>query len=166
MLSRLLVVILGACGGAPVSTRATPSPAATCNPLQIKAEHYQLTASTAPTTGFDLRGGTQPVGIIADRDGSSVWLLGTGGDTVMHVTASGAASAYALPHSGLGIQIGPGCRRHDVGSGARVLPGPARKAEAAGLLSPRQVRVAVDCPDQPQLRGQECVDGSDHRGRG
>jgi len=109
MLNRLLVAILAGmlvgCGGVPGGARTTPSVAATCNHLQVKAERYQLAASTAPTTGFELRGGTQPVGIIADRDGSSVWLLGTGGDTVVHVTASGAATAYTLPHSGLGIQM-------------------------------------------------------------
>jgi len=101
----LLVGILVACGATPGSAQATPTPAATCRPLQVKAEQYQLAASTAPTTGFELRGGTQPVGIIADRDGSSVWLLGTGGDTVIHVAASGAATAYTLPRSGLGIQM-------------------------------------------------------------
>jgi virginiamycin B lyase len=109
MLRRCVVVALVAaqvaCGAGAGTAEATPSPKATCNPLQVNAEQYTLSTSTEPTSGFDLRAGTQPVGIIADRDGSSVWLLGTGSDSVIHVTAVGAATAYKLPQSGLGIQM-------------------------------------------------------------
>src|SRR3954447_22226952 len=100
-----LVVAQVACGAGGGTAQATASPKATCNALQVNAEQYTLSTSTEPTSGFDLRGGTQPVGIIADRDGSSVWMLGTGSDTVIRVTAAGAATAYKLPHSGLGIQM-------------------------------------------------------------
>jgi len=109
MLGRLLVLFLvavqGACGSGGGTAQATPSPKATCNQLQVKADQYTLAPSTAPTAGFDLRSGTQAVGIIGDRDGSSVWILGTGSDSVIHVTAAGAATAYMLPHSRLGIQM-------------------------------------------------------------
>ena len=109
VLGRLLVLttvgLLVACGGGGPTAQATPSPKATCSPLQVSAEQYTLSTSTEPTSGFDLRAGTQPVGIIADRDGSSVWILGTGSDSVIHVTASGAATAYKLPRSSLGLQM-------------------------------------------------------------
>src|SRR4051794_23838862 len=109
MLIRCVLVVLVAaqvaCGAGGGTAPATPSPKAICNPLQVDAEQYMLASSTEPTSGFDLRAGTQPVGIIADRDGSSVWMLGTGSDSVIHVTAAGAATAYKLPQSGLGIQM-------------------------------------------------------------
>ena len=64
-----------------------------------------LDASDQPTAGFALPGGTQPVGIIRDLDGVSVWLLGSGTNTVARVTAGGGATIYQLPSSGLGIQL-------------------------------------------------------------
>jgi virginiamycin B lyase len=94
-----------ACGAGGGTAQATPLLKAVCSTVQVKPEQYNLSVSTVPTSGFELRGGTQPVGIIADRDGSSVWMLGTGSDSVIHVTAAGAATSYALPHSGLGIQM-------------------------------------------------------------
>ena len=109
MLKRLVVAsLLGvqvACGGGGGTPPSTPSPTAACSPLQVKVDRYTLSASTSPTAGFDLRAGTQAVGIIADHDGRSVWILGTGSDTVLHVTAAGAATAYTLPTSGLGLQM-------------------------------------------------------------
>ena len=100
-----VIGVQAACGtGAP----QTNAPAQTCRALQTKQEQYKLDPSTAPTTGFALHPGTAPVGIIADRDGSSVWILGTGTNRVTHVTASGAAVDYVLPTSGLGLQLSQG----------------------------------------------------------
>src|SRR5262245_59138833 len=109
MLRRLLIAGLVAaqvaCGAASGTSGPSPSPRMACGALQVRPEKYDLSPSTAPTSGFDLRNGTQPVGIIADGDGSSVWILGTGSDSVIHVSAGGRATAYPLPHSGLGIQM-------------------------------------------------------------
>jgi streptogramin lyase len=96
-----------ACGG-PGTASASPSPAATCNPLQVTTERYALDPSNDPTPGFALRPGTEAVGIIADRDRTSVWVLGTGTNRVTHVDASGGATDYALPPSSLGLQLSQG----------------------------------------------------------
>ena len=96
-----------ACGGSGTAS-ASPSPAATCGPLHVTAERYTLDAANDPTPGFALRPGTQAVGIIADRDGTSVWILGTGTNRVTHVDASGAATDYVLPQSSLGLQLSQG----------------------------------------------------------
>jgi streptogramin lyase len=155
MLKRFLIVsLLGvqmACGAAGGTAQSTPSPAATCNPLQVKVDHYTLTPSTSPTTGFDLHAGTQAVGIIADHDGSSVWLLGTGSDTVLHVTTAGAATAYALPPSGLGLQMsqaGDGTvwvpEQHR-GAVASIAPdGSARECTLGAGREPYATAVATD----------------------
>ena len=90
------------CGG-PGTASASPPPA--CKPLQIATERFTLDASNDPTPGFALKPGTQAVGLIADRDGASVWLLGTGTNRVTRVDASGAATDYVLPQSGLGLQM-------------------------------------------------------------
>ena len=57
------------------------------------------------TPGLALPSGTQPVGIVLDRDGTSVWLLGTGSDQVLHVMPDATATTYQLPRSNLGIQL-------------------------------------------------------------
>ncbi len=67
-----------------------------------------LAPTASPTAGFKLTPGTEPVGLIADRDGSSVWILGTGVDQVIHVTGTGQATSFQLPTSGLGIQLSQG----------------------------------------------------------
>jgi len=57
------------------------------------------------TIGFALATGTQPVGLALDRDGSSVWILGTGSNRVLHVRPDGSATAYQLPASDLGLNL-------------------------------------------------------------
>ncbi len=57
------------------------------------------------TPGLALPSGTQPVGIAVDRDGASVWVLGTGSDQVLHVMPGGSAITYQLPASNLGLQL-------------------------------------------------------------
>ena len=57
------------------------------------------------TPGFGLTSGTQPVGVTLDRDGSAVWILGTGSDQVLHVRPDGSATAYQLPVGDLGINL-------------------------------------------------------------
>lgn len=57
------------------------------------------------TPGFALTLGTQPVGVTLDRDGSSVWILGTGSNQVWHVRPDQTATAYQLPASELGINL-------------------------------------------------------------
>ena len=95
-----------ACGsnGAPAAAHS-PSPVAVCSSIQVKSTQANLTPSDSPTGGFALPSGTQPVGIVLDKDGASVWILGTGVDQVIHVTDAGAATTFQLPKSGLGIQL-------------------------------------------------------------
>ena len=109
----MALVLTVACGGsaapaAGASPAATPSPAQACKPLNVASQQVSLSASDQPTAGFELPPGTEPVGLVRDQDGVSVWLLGTGTNTVMHVTASGGATVYSLPVSGLGIQLSQG----------------------------------------------------------
>ena len=108
-LTSLLVLLALACqvscGG---SGPAAASPAPPCKPIRVTTEHHTLEASRDPTPGFALRAGTQAVGLIADRDGTSVWLLGTGTNRVIRVDASGGATDYVLPESGLGLQMSQG----------------------------------------------------------
>src|SRR5215472_17571233 len=92
-----------ACGGASPGGSASPAPA--CRPLTVQHQEHTLDASTGPTAGFAFPQLTHPVGIVLDRDGSSVWVLGTGVDTVIHVLPSGAATDFKLPISELGIQL-------------------------------------------------------------
>ena len=103
ILAAALLAAQTACGGPVAAPSATPSPA--CRPLKISSDTESLTATDTPTAGFSLPINSQPVGIIRDRDGVSVWLLATGLDRVMHVDATGMATEYQLPHSGLGIQL-------------------------------------------------------------
>ena len=108
-----LAVLFAGCGGsAAPAANASPSATATvaqaCRALTVHSTESTLAQSDQPTAGFQLPGGTQPVGIVRDLDGVSVWLLGTGTNTVMHVTASGSATSYPLPASGLGIQLSQG----------------------------------------------------------
>jgi streptogramin lyase len=155
MVNRLVVasllVLQVACGSGGGTAQSTHSPAATCNPLQVKVDRYTLSASTSPTFGFDLRAGTQAVGIIADHDGSSVWVLGTGSDTVLHVTAAGAATAYTLPASGLGLQMSQAAdgtvwvpEQHR-GAVASIAPdGAARECTLGAGREPYATSVAAD----------------------
>ena len=65
-----------------------------------------LAAEDLQTPGFATPTGTQPVGVALDPDGASVWVLGTGNNTVLHVMPDGTAVAYQLPVVGdLGIQL-------------------------------------------------------------
>ena len=64
-----------------------------------------LASEDLQTPGFALASGTNPVGITLDRDGSSVWILGTGSNQVLHVRPNGSARAYQLPASELGINL-------------------------------------------------------------
>ena len=110
-LTTLAVVVAlltqAACGGSGAAS-ASPSPTATCKPLQVTSERYTLDASSEPTPGFALKPGTEAVGVVADRDRTSVWLLGTGSNRVTHVDASGGAIDYVLPPSSLGLQLSQG----------------------------------------------------------
>lgn len=65
-----------------------------------------LAAEDLQTPGFATPIGTQPVGVALDPDGASVWVLGTGNNTVLHVLPDGTAVALHLPAAGdLGIQL-------------------------------------------------------------
>ena len=101
----LVAISTLACGSAPLGRG--PAPGA-CSTLDVKATHLTLANTDRPTAGFALPSGTQPVGIIRDRDGVSVWILGTGNNTVLHVMPDGSATSYPLPLSGLGIQLAQG----------------------------------------------------------
>ena len=91
-----------ACGGSPQSAGSPP----VCTTLHVKLQATTTLANEdLQTPGFALTSGTQPVGITLDRDGSSVWILGTGSDQVLHVRPDGTASAYQLPRSQLGINL-------------------------------------------------------------
>jgi len=98
------LALQAACGPAG-SGSVSISPASACRPLAVQPQQETLAASTAPTSGFALRQLTHPVGITLDRDGSSVWVLATGIDTVMHVQPSGVSTDFKLPISELGIQL-------------------------------------------------------------
>ena len=84
-----------------------------------------LASDDLQTPGFALASGTQPVGITLDRDGSAVWILGTGSDQVLHVRPDGSASAYQLPASELGLNLS---QAHD---GTVWIPEQDRNAVAA-----------------------------------
>jgi virginiamycin B lyase len=96
-----------ACGSSPSPTSAkqSPAPVAVCKPMDVKSSKATLDSSDSPTAGFTLPGGANPVGIVLDKDGTSVWLLATGLDQVIHVTDAGEATEFQLPKSGLGIQL-------------------------------------------------------------
>lgn len=65
-----------------------------------------LAAEDLQTPGFKTPLGTQPVGVALDPDGASVWVLGTGNNSVLHVMPDGSAVAFQLPAAGdLGIQL-------------------------------------------------------------
>jgi len=100
-----LLAVQSACGSLSATTAATPSAAEACHPLQVQAKSMTLDVSDTPTAGFHLPPGTQPVGIIRDKDGTSVWLLGTGTNSVLHVLPDGNATQYQLQVSGLGLQL-------------------------------------------------------------
>ena len=58
------------------------------------------------TPGFATPSGTQPVGVALDPDGASVWVMGTGNNTVLHVMPDGTAVTFQLATVGdLGIQL-------------------------------------------------------------
>lgn len=74
--------------------------------LHVTQTRMTLAAKDLQTPGFAILSGTQPVGIALDRDGASVWVLGTGNNTVLHVMPDGSAVAYQLPKAGdLGFQL-------------------------------------------------------------
>ena len=100
-----IIATQAACGSSPASPASSPNPAQACHELQVQAQSLTLEASDVPTAGFALPPGTQPVGIVRDRDGTSVWVLGTGTNRVLHVMPDGHATSYQLPTSGLGIQL-------------------------------------------------------------
>ena len=91
-----------ACGSGSTSNA---SPPAVCTALHVAQQHTQLAAEDLQSPGLALPSGTQPVGIVVDRDGASVWVLGTGSDQVLHVMPDGSATTYQLPASNLGIQL-------------------------------------------------------------
>ena len=106
ILAAALIGAQTACGGSsgpPASSSTTA-----CKSLKVGTESASLTVTDTPTAGFSLPINAQPVGIVRDRDGVSVWLLATGLDRVIHVDASGMATSYQLPRSGLGIQLSQG----------------------------------------------------------
>src|SRR6058998_935318 len=100
-----LLAVQSACGSLSATTAATPSAAEACHPLQVQAKSMTLDVSDTPTAGFHLPPGTQPVGIIRDKDGTSVWLLGTGTNSVLHVLPDGNLTQYQLQVSGLGVPL-------------------------------------------------------------
>jgi len=91
-----------ACG--PGSTPSASAPPV-CATLHVVQQRSTLASEDLQTPGLALPSGTQPVGIAADRDGASVWVLGTGSDQVLHVMADGSATTYQLPRSNLGLQL-------------------------------------------------------------
>lgn len=98
-----------ACGSNPsTASQQSPSPAAGCKTVVVKSTQSGLAPSDSPTTGFALPSGTEPVGIVLDKDGASVWLLGTGSDQVIHLADTGQAITFQLQKSGLGIQLSQG----------------------------------------------------------
>lgn len=105
--ARALAALLAVVGLPTCAISSTPAtqPAAVCGPLAVQQKQVTLNASDSPTPGFELPAGTEPVGLISDRDGASIWLLGTGANDVLHVQPDGRATDYALPNSTLGIQL-------------------------------------------------------------
>ena len=102
----IALIAQGACGSGGAPARAvSPSPTQVCRSITAAPHQTTLQAADTPTPGFALPTNTQPVGIIRDNDGLSVWLLGTGLDRVFHVRASGDATSYQLQTSGLGLQL-------------------------------------------------------------
>src|SRR5690348_6803745 len=148
LLALLALAFEVSCGGS-----GTPSaaPAATCKPLHITTERHTLDASNDPTPGFALKPGTEPVGLIADRDGTSVWLLGTGTNRVTRVDASGGAIDYELPDSGLGLQMSQApdgtvwVPEQSRGAVAAIAPdGAARECALGAGREPYATSVAAD----------------------
>ena len=90
-----------ACGSGSTSNVAPP----VCVPLHVTAHRTTLAETDLQTPGLKLDLGTQPVGLALDRDGSSVWVLGTGLNTVLHVGSDGTATVYNLPVSDLGLNL-------------------------------------------------------------
>lgn len=77
-----------------------------CKNLHVTQKRTTLAAEDLQTPGFATPTGTQPVGVALDTDGASVWVLGTGNNTVLHVTPDGTAATFQLPVAGdLGIQL-------------------------------------------------------------
>lgn len=106
MIALLAQVACGSSSTPPTAhTSASPTPTAACKPIAVASQQSTLQATDTPTAGFALTANTQPVGIVLDKDGQSVWLLGTGLNTVLHVQPTGDATVYQLPQSGLGIQL-------------------------------------------------------------
>ena len=98
-----------ACGSNPSpAAQQSLTPAAACKTVAVKSTQAGLTPSDSPTAGFGLPSGTEPVGIVLDKDGASVWVLGTGFDQVIHVADTGQATTFQLQKSGLGIQLSQG----------------------------------------------------------
>ena len=74
--------------------------------MRVTQQRITLAPEDLQTPGFATPTGTQPVGIALDRDGASVWVLGTGSNSVLHVMPDGSAIAFQLPASGdLGFQL-------------------------------------------------------------
>jgi len=63
-----------ACGAGSPSAGSPP----VCVALHVASQAMTLAKDDLQTPGFALTTGTQPVGLALDRDGSSVWILGTG----------------------------------------------------------------------------------------
>ena len=102
-----LTALLGfsaACAG---GASSTSTPSAPCHAMSgYTTTGIGLVASTAPTPGFKLALGSQPVGLIAD--GESAWVLATGSSQVLHVMPDGSTVEFILPPSGLGLQLSRG----------------------------------------------------------
>ena len=73
--------------------------------MHVPRQQTTLAAANSPTPGFALGIGAEPVGLVLDRDGASVWLLATGTNQVMHVQPDGAATLYQLRKSTLGLNL-------------------------------------------------------------
>ena len=98
------VALLAGCGQGLVPHQQ-PASGSGCSSMQVKRSNVTLPVSVTPTPGFSLPSGSQPVGLIVDRDGTSAWLLATGTNEVIHVQPNGGAISYQLPFSGLGLQL-------------------------------------------------------------
>ena len=156
----VLVLLVAACGGsgAPAANVASPSASAVavqaCHSLQVQSQQVTLNPTDQPTAGFELPGGTQPVGIIRDQDGVSVWLLGTGTNTVMHVSADGKATVYTLPASGLGIQLS------QAADGTVWVPEQSRDAVAAIAADGSAKECALPGKDREPSATSAAADGT------
>ena len=73
--------------------------------MHVASHRTTLAEDDLETPGLRLDIGTEPVGLALDRDGESVWVLGTGLNTVLHVAPDGTATVYALPVSDLGLNL-------------------------------------------------------------